>query len=123
VTSALAALGLQPREEVRTAQGYSIDAVVRVGGRDVAVEVDGPSHFFGRSPTGATALKRRQLSAAGWLLLAVPYWEWDALHGARLREYLLQGLAEAVATAGGGGDGGADKAVIARMVNPPTRLA
>ena len=49
------------------------------GGREVAVEVDGPSHFFGRTPTGATALKRRQLRAAGWALLPVPYWEWNAL--------------------------------------------
>eukprot|EP00964_Phaeocystis_antarctica_P143807 scaffold109408_cov72-Phaeocystis_antarctica.AAC.11 len=49
------------------------------GGREVAIEVDGPSHFCGRTPTGATALKRRQLRAAGWALLPVPYWEWDAL--------------------------------------------
>ena len=99
VTSALAALELQPREEVRTAQGYSLDVVVRVDGREVAVEVDGPSHFVGHSPTGATLLKRRQLRAAGWLLLAVPYWEWDALNGAGRREYLLRGLAEAGAGA------------------------
>ena len=29
--------------------------------------------------TGTTALKRRQLRAAGWALLPVAYWEWDAL--------------------------------------------
>ena len=98
----LAALELQPREEVRTSQGYSLDAVVRVDGRDVAVEVDGPSHFVGHAPTGATTLKRRQLRAAGWPLLAVPYWEWAALDGAGRREYLRQGLAEAMAGAGGG---------------------
>ena len=39
---------------MRTAQGYSLDAVVVVAGREVAVEVDGPSHFVGRVPTGAT---------------------------------------------------------------------
>jgi hypothetical protein len=66
----------------------------------VAVEVDGPSHFVGHSPTGATALKRRQLRAAGWPLLAVPYWEWAALDGARRLEYLRRGLAEAIAVAG-----------------------
>jgi hypothetical protein len=55
------------------------------GGREVAIEVDGPSHFCGRTPTGATALKRRQLRAAGWALLPVPYWEWDALSAAARR--------------------------------------
>jgi len=45
------------------------------GEREVAIEVDGPPHFCGRTPTGATALKRRQLRAAGWALLPVPYWE------------------------------------------------
>ena len=68
---------LAPREEVRTEQGYSLDAVVLYGGREVAIEVDGPSHFCGRTPTVATALKRRQLRAAGSALLPVPYWKWD----------------------------------------------
>ena len=64
VVASLLALELAPREEVRTLQGYSLDAVVMHGGREVAIEVDGPSHFCGRTPTGATALKRRQLRAA-----------------------------------------------------------
>ena len=64
--------------------------MVLYGGREVAIEVDGPSHFCGRTPTGATALKRRQLRAAGWTLLPVPYWEWDAVgsNTAAKREYL-----------------------------------
>jgi hypothetical protein len=65
VAASLCEIGLTPQEEVRTPQGYSLDAVVSEGGFDVAVEVDGPSHFWGRTPTGATALKRRQLRAAG----------------------------------------------------------
>ena len=99
MAEALAALELQPREEVRTAQGYSLDAVVVVAGCEVAVEVDGPSHFVGRVPTGATALKQRQLRAAGWALLAVPYWEWNEMGGgaARRREYLSRRVAEVVA--------------------------
>ena len=36
---------------------------MRPSGREVAIEVDGPLHFCGRMPSGATALKRRQLRA------------------------------------------------------------
>ena len=37
-----------------------------------------------------TALKRRQLRAAGCVLLPVPYWEWDALGSSKAakEEYL-----------------------------------
>ena len=88
------ALGLAPREEVRTEQGYSLDAVVLHGGREVAIEVDGPWHFCGRTPTSATALKRRQLRAAGWVLLPVPYWKWNALgrNSAAKQDYLRDAL-------------------------------
>ena len=95
-----------PREEVRTPLGYSLDAVVDFEGREVAVEVDGPWHFVGRAPNGRIALKRRQLRAAGWLLLSVPYWEWDELEAdaergvgeANARHlYLERGLRVAVA--------------------------
>ena len=60
--------------------GYSIDALVTLNdGQRVAVEVDGPSHFIGRSqqPAGATLLKHRQLRYLGWRLESVPYWEWN----------------------------------------------
>jgi hypothetical protein len=60
--------------------GYSIDALVTLNdGKRVAVEVDGPFHFVGRSlqPNGATLLKHRQLRYFGWRLESVPYWEWD----------------------------------------------
>ena len=60
--------------------GYSLDALVVLNDGDrIAVEVDGPSHFIGRShtPTGATQLKHRQLRHFGWRLESVPYWEWD----------------------------------------------
>ena len=68
--------------------------MVRHDGREVAIEVDGPSHFCGRTPTGATALKRRQLRAAGWALLPVPYWEWSALgsNAAAKQEYCRAAL-------------------------------
>jgi hypothetical protein len=79
VAAALVALGLGVREEVITPQGYSLDALVRVGGRDVGIEVDGPRHFLGRAPTGRTLLKRRQLRAADLALVAVPYWDWNSM--------------------------------------------
>ena len=95
VVASLKKLGLEPQEEVRTSHGYSLDAVMRVDGRDVAVEVDGPSHFVGRQPTGATMLKRRQLRAFGWPLLSVPFWEWEATKtSASRREYLERKLRE-----------------------------
>jgi hypothetical protein len=98
VVDALRMLRLAPREEHRAISlaageeaaggggaaggtgGYAIDAAVEgADGLRVAVEVDGPSHFIGRRPTGATALKRRQLRHLGWHVLAVPHWEWAAL--------------------------------------------
>ena len=60
--------------------GHSIDALVTLNdGEQIAVEVDGPYHFVGRSqqPTGNTLLKHRQLRHFGWRLESVPYWEWD----------------------------------------------
>ena len=75
-----------------TEWGYSIDIVIEHGGASVGVEVDGPSHFVGRSPTGtgATLLKRRQLQSLGWPLLSVPFFEWSALRNAQDRESYLQ---------------------------------
>ena len=102
VTRALAALGLEPREEVQTPQGYSLDAVVRIDGHDIAVEVDGPFHFLSgmhtQTPSGATMLKRRQLAASGWPLLPVPYWEWNKIDRDEVAqgEYLINGLRAAV---------------------------
>ena len=50
VVSALRALALPVREELVTAQGYSLDAVVTHEDCEVAVEIDGPWHFMGRTP-------------------------------------------------------------------------
>ena len=49
MVGSLDALGLEPRREVCTPLGYSLDVVVSLlDGREVAVEVDGPGHFFGQ---------------------------------------------------------------------------
>jgi hypothetical protein len=64
--------------------------VVSHGGREVAVEVDGPllfqavqlkqgGHYYKPTPNGAAALKKRQLRAAGWPLLSIPFWAWREL--------------------------------------------
>ena len=56
-------------------EGYSLDLVIVWHGERLAIEVDDPSHFTGREPTGATLLKRRQLKHLGWRLVSVPYWD------------------------------------------------
>ena len=81
VVATLRAMEINVSEEVRTQQGFSLDAVVEFRGGKVAIEVDGPTHFVGlsRAPTGSTILKHRQLRSAGWQLAVIPYWEWNAL--------------------------------------------
>ncbi len=75
VGAALTSLRLFPAEEVMLQDGYSLDFLVEWGGKRVGVEVNGPSHFVGREPNGATPLKRRQLRHLGWRLVSVLYWE------------------------------------------------
>ena len=73
-------MGLELEEEVLTKSGYRLDALVEADGKKVAIEVDGPSHFLGRNPTGSTILKHRQVTNLdGIPIVSVPYWEWRAL--------------------------------------------
>ncbi|KAG2423547.1 hypothetical protein HXX76_015190 [Chlamydomonas incerta] len=74
-------------------------------GRQVAVEVDGPNHFFSnrqRDPSavdGSTALRNRQLRRAlgAGHVLCVPYLEWYGLRGRADQEaYLLRRLHQAL---------------------------
>ena len=93
VVAQLISIGLDPKEEVLMESGYRIDAIVEVNDKTIGVEVDGPSHFIGkgRSPTGSTILKRRQVPAIdGIELVYVPYWEWDKLgkNEAKKQDYL-----------------------------------
>ena len=88
VVASLLALGLvRERRSAPSRATASTPWSCSYGGREVAIEVDGPSHFSGRTPTGATALKRRQL-------LPVPYWEWNALNrnAAAKQEFLRDAL-------------------------------
>jgi hypothetical protein len=95
-------------EEYRDARsGYSIDVLVRRGpaasstggggsleepAGDWAVEVDGPFHFLGdgRTPSGGTLLKRKQLGQLGYTVVAVPFWEWNALRGEEAKRRYLE---------------------------------
>ena len=61
VISELKSIGLDPEEEVLTKSGYRLDAVIQVNGKKLGIEVDGPTHFVGKKPTGSTILKHRQL--------------------------------------------------------------
>jgi len=71
-------MDLQPQEEVLMKSGYRIDAVVEVNGKQIAVEVDGPSHFIARERSGRTILKHRQVAALDEMkVVYIPYWEWN----------------------------------------------
>jgi hypothetical protein len=77
VISVLSSIGLRPKEEELTSSGYRLDALVKVNGIKVGIEVDGPSHFINQEPTGSTLLKRRQVNTLdGIHIISVPYWEW-----------------------------------------------
>jgi hypothetical protein len=109
VAVALRRAGLDIEEEHRDARsGYSIDVLVRrraAAGRTAggtmypnrptsrwAVEVDGPTHFLrdGRTPSGSTLLKRRQLGQLGYTVVPVPFWEWCALRGEEEKQQYLE---------------------------------
>jgi len=94
VISILSSMGLQPQEEVLMESGYRIDAVVEVNGKQIAVEVDGPSHFIDREMTGSTILKHRQVAALDRIkVVSVPYWEWNKLKkDSRKKKQYLQYL-------------------------------
>ena len=71
---------MRPEEEVLTTNGYHLDALVEVNGKRVCIEVDGPSYFVGRQPTGNTLLKRRRVNGLGKnRIISVPHWEWNEL--------------------------------------------
>ena len=92
VVGGLRAIGLDLDEEVLLESGYRIDAVVKVGhGRKVAVEVDGPSHYIHRRPTGSTILKHRQVTRLDLIeVMTVPYWEWRELKSKKMKELYLR---------------------------------
>jgi len=62
----------------------------------IVIEVDGPTHYDDeRRLRPASEMIRRHLALAGWGVLDVPYWEWDALKGPARKAYLANLLARA----------------------------
>jgi very-short-patch-repair endonuclease len=81
VEESLRRLGVPHELEYITADGlFSID--LAIVDRHVALEFDGPSHFTRNTlePLGHTRLRDRLLSAMGWRVLSIPFFEWDRLH-------------------------------------------
>ena len=103
VSDTLRGMGLSVEDEFRCAKsGYSIDMRVhdmRVNAKSStgvaagwAVEFDGPSHFLScRLPVGGTLMKRRHLELLGYIVVSLPFWEWDQLTGSDERKEYLRG--------------------------------
>jgi hypothetical protein len=97
VSDTLRGMGLSVEDEFRCPKsGYSIDMRVQDKRRDLgvcwAIEFDGPLHFLAcTAPNGATLIKRRHLELLGYILVSVPYWEWDGLSGIDERRKYLKG--------------------------------
>jgi len=64
--------------------------------RPIAIEVDGPSHFYVNTTkyTAYTKLKHRLLTRMGYKVLHVPYFEWRKLKGSKEREAYMKAKLE-----------------------------
>ena len=81
VGESLRRLGISHQLEYTTADGlFSIDLAIT--DRRIALEFDGPSHFTTNTlePLGHTRLRDRLLSAMGWRVVSIPFFDWDRLH-------------------------------------------
>ncbi len=80
VGESLRRLGISHELEYTTADGlFSID--LAIVDRRIAIEVDGPSHFTRNTlePLGHPRLRDRLLSAMGWHVVSIPWFEWERL--------------------------------------------
>jgi hypothetical protein len=92
VAHILSDLGHSVRQEVWIEElGLTVDILVSGHPQPIIVEVDGPSHFITcvhtntRTPNGPTLLRDRIVLQSGkFVLLKIPFYEWDSLnHGSR----------------------------------------
>ena len=85
--------------EYITADGlFSID--LAVVDRRMAIEFDGPSHFTRNTlePLGHTRLRDRLLSAMGWHVVSIPFFDWDRLQRPeQMDAYVQQRLSQVLA--------------------------
>ncbi len=91
VGESLRRLGIPHELECITADGLlSID--LAIVDRRIALEFDGPSHFSRNTlePLGHTRLRDRLLSAMGWHVVSIPFFEWDKLHQTEQRDAYLE---------------------------------
>ena len=91
VGESLRRLGISHELEYITADGlFSIDLAIL--DRRIALEFDGPSHFTTNSlePLGHTRLRDRLLSAMGWCVVSIPFFEWDRLHQTEQRDAYVE---------------------------------
>ena len=66
-----------------------------IAGQRIAIEVDGPSHFFINSTryTAYSKLKHSVLSNLGYKVIHIPFFEWSKLSSRELRvDYMLAKL-------------------------------
>jgi len=82
-------------QEACTEDGaFSIDVVAThtASGKRLAIEADGPTHFLrpGRHVNGETVSRNRALAARGYVVVSVPYWEWDELKKSDQAAYLAR---------------------------------
>jgi very-short-patch-repair endonuclease len=96
VGESLRKLGISHELEYTTADGlFSID--LAVVDRRIAIEFDGPSHFTVNTlePLGHTRLRDRLLSAMGWRVVSIPFFEWDRLQRPeQMDAYIKQRLSQ-----------------------------
>jgi len=80
VGESLRRLGISHELEYTTADGlFSID--LAISDRRIALEFDGPSHFTTNTlePLGHTRLRDQLLSAMGWHVVSIPFFDWNRL--------------------------------------------
>ncbi|KAJ1625773.1 hypothetical protein T492DRAFT_597293 [Pavlovales sp. CCMP2436] len=105
VSSKLTRMGIAHANDLCVPRlGYHVDiAILPAAGTSatakyvgIVIEVDGPTHYDDeRRLRPASEMIRRHLALAGWGVLDVPYWEWDALKGPARKAYLANLLARA----------------------------
>ena len=77
---------------------FKVEGSIDMSKSPIAIEVDGPSHFYVNSNeyTAYSKLKRRILSRMGFKVVNVPYFEWNKLKSTTDKEtYILRKVDEA----------------------------